>query len=398
MTRIPGGVVSPASKAPLTANPAALPAWRETLYKASSTFLNGEHLVDSFFSKRLKKMSSSNPLKWLGNIAHTVLKPLASQDMTQFKTAFGIPVRFAIPSGKAIGSLMLMMYVGLAYARAKRGYDRGILPNGKRDTREMWDAIRRDGFSITLYIFGLGKTDKWFSQLSQKSVGFNIFDNKGGEPYSFSALSTNARLENPRVMATHFKHGHGPGIIKAANHNGYFGLPEFLRKDHPKVGEQLAHWIDQFRAALNPLKGLDPKVYKTASGQKTLTQATEKASQALTQLDAVRTQFLESQAKAMGKQGGMASKALQQMVKQLPEFKDFFSVYTRNNRAPIGLYSFLTILVLIGYGPIWFNWWWTERQYAKLKQTSPQSASKAPEKSLSLQGLSASLPQKSYFS
>ncbi|MCA9799113.1 MAG: hypothetical protein KC474_06145 [Cyanobacteria bacterium HKST-UBA04] len=356
---------------------------RRQLSRLAEGFLQADQHVDHFFNQTLglKKMGKGNPLRWVGQLGQWVLGKFGKQDMTVFKTAFGIPIRFAIPTGAAVGSLMVMMYWGLAYARAKRGYDRGLMPNGQRDKREMWDAIRRDVWSISLYIFGIGWAESSFAKLSEKLAGINLFGKGGQSVKTYSDLATNSRLENAKVFAAHLKHGNRDGLLWAAQNNADLGLPKLVRQRNPQLADKLVALIKEFRQVLSPLDKLDTKALNMDRHQTLVTKTSEKAVELLGKMDVLRNSFVESEAKVLAaKQGGAVADHLAKLGKQVPEFRDFFTNYTKLNRSPADLLGFLALLVLIGYAPIWFNRWWTEREYAKYQSQKrhPQPAMDRP--------------------
>ncbi|MCA9806689.1 MAG: hypothetical protein KC476_01930 [Cyanobacteria bacterium HKST-UBA06] len=345
-----------------------------SLTKLAEGYLAADHHLTSWVVRGKK---SSNPLtKAISWTFGHVMQKLAKNDFTDF-TKYG-PITIATPSQ---GSLMWMMYIGLLGARAQRAYERGIMPNGKRDYREMFDVFRRDMWGITLYIFGLFAFNNWLSKLRQPKAGINLANEAGVIP--FSSHDINARLSNARVLAAHIKKGHAKGILQAANHNGYLGVPKDLAQHDPQAAKALEQLILKFRKTLAPLEKLSLKTLGAPRSKTRIEQIAKTAQPLLNEMDALQKRTIQQ----LSKNPALASS---KWLKGWGSYKNFFAHYAKNQRAPLDLYSCIAMLILLGYGPVWFNQWWTERQYNKrlaelktqaqqhLQQSQPRHASPSP--------------------
>lgn len=322
------------------------------IYRLAETYMTADQYVVRWMGRALEK---AGPIKrFFVKVAGNIGEKLGKNDFCEFAQPNWPKMKFAEPSQ---GSLMWMMYIGLLGARAHRAYQRGELPNGKRDYREMMDVFRRDMWGITLYIFGLFTVNKWLAQLTQGMSGLKLA-NKKGAIITFSEHDINAHLANEKVLAAHMKQGNLKGLLKAANHNGYLGVPQELAQANPQAAKTLDGLILQFRRSLNPLSKLSSAAVEAGRHHDQIHRVSQQAMPLLNKLAAAQESTLKSL---------MTSPATQSApwVKRWQPYKDFFAHYAKNQRAPLDLYSCIALFILLGYGPIWFNQWWTERQYNK---------------------------------
>ncbi len=304
-------------------------------YLAAKGYLNMEPAVDNYFSKRQNAASTTVGKKLLG-AGKYFGKLLTPYDFTKFIPSKVLRTRVSEPP---LGALMLMMYLGLAGARAARGYQRGqSTKNGKKpDLREFKDAVRRDFWSITFYIFGFGWINKALVKRAQKKHGAYL-QHPSGTIVTFSEHDANATIRNAKVLKAHITQGNKRALNAAANNNSYMGVPTFLRTKHPSLFNTVQGHVLKFRAALD-------------------TNQFENAMQHLNKLLKNHLILLLMPA--------MATKQLAKLQKKWPKYQDFLARHLQHKRIPLDISSFLMLFVLIGYGPVWFNRVWTEYQYNK---------------------------------
>ncbi len=309
-----------------------------------------------------------------------------------FKTTF---------STTPVGSLILIAYGGLEGARALKAWKRSWVKDSagnkiKRDLREVRDVLIRDTWAITVYIWGLGIVNNWLIKRGQKASGMKLAP-KEGDAYGFAAHEVNRNFMDDkgrirtRNYVANILHGNGEGMLNAVENNSYFGIPRDIYK-RARVASQpvrqkmllLADKLAEFRneqkvfykKALAYVPGVadkDPKFEKLidtvlkdhGDHASRLLNGTDAKPGLLRQIETLREDLIDDLAR---ENHGVNSKLKARLNKGWKKYSDFLVRAAKGRRTGIDALSFAFILFLIGYMPVKFNEWYTDKEFKSLKE------------------------------
>jgi hypothetical protein len=239
-----------------------------------------------------------------------------------------------------VGALMLMLYVCTIPPRMYQAYRRGKKEN---DRREVYDVMRRDIISVTVFIFGLNVLKKVLGKRFQKHYHVNLFDDKTGEMLSYSQFS-NYRLNSLQRLKGILNEGNEKGLHRAIDGLHDHRLAE-LSGDH------------RLKEALSTLKESMVQLCQMKADAPQRDKQIEALYQALQSAETIRQQVQKDVLKSDRKHGAKLAEKLNEPIPNVLE------TYAKHSRLPSDMISFGLVAVLLGWFPVWFNKTWNQWQY-----------------------------------
>lgn len=227
-----------------------------------------------------------------------------------------------------MGALFVILFLCTLPGRLKHAYDR----MKENDTREMRDIWSRDipTFIIILYMFDkiIHKMSTWL----QKVAGFQLAN--GHEVFGFGKMQQSYSVASADdlklIMRNRMNH---KGVFRAVS-------KQFGHLRAPDVHNQLV----MYNIALEKLAKLAPQ-NATDVASDAFNKAAQEAYQVLQRLERVRNTVVSLSGTS------------------LPKYAELFAISARNSRSAITIASYAIQLLLLGLAPVYFNKWFTEKEY-----------------------------------
>ncbi|MDH4380248.1 MAG: hypothetical protein QE263_10140 [Vampirovibrionales bacterium] len=379
-----------------------------------SNVLKGTNWADSYYGPGIKAAedaltdfkgaTGSRPgffhptrlkLWWL-NTKQTIAKELLNYDfvgfhnykMGPFKVLFSTPPR---------GALVAFAYIGLEVARAKRAWERRWVKDDagnkiKQDFRELRDIAIRDTWSIAVYIWGLPVFNKLFLNAGNKASGIVLAEKGDPDGYTYAQHQANRTLGN--VLDTHGKvlatakdrylanllEGSHQGMVKAAQSNTFLGIPRGVFKRLGGLGNGLLEKLDQwaelrrqytteiehdaglaksFLAHPNQLKKSPAELFERGKAY-FAKEGGLKGSETLGKLTQLQAEIVAAAKKQSPTVGAWVEKNWAQS-------DHYLARAAKSWAAGMGIASFGVVLFLIGWLPVAYNAWYTNKEFSRLK-------------------------------
>jgi hypothetical protein len=295
----------------------------------------------------------------------------------RFKTLIAEPPR---------GALLFLLYPCTVGPRLYRAYQRGRKEN---DYREVGDVLRRDLTAITFFVFALAPIVKGLSKVVENVSKVNLLDKNSGQVLRYSQFR-NYELDTPHVLKAILAEGNGQGLRSAV---------ENLSAKASGKDTDLAKIIQKIRTAVCGVK--DPVTGKTKvpglveAYENALAKQDSKlplhirAKQALASIDNidnVAEDIIRNFKSADALREGLEETARQAGATKLAgaaknmqgEFTGALKKYAKVRRLPSDVVSFLAVVGLIGWFPVWFNSVWNKRQFEKEKAAKEAAQNAQP--------------------
>ena len=345
-----------------------------------------------------------------------ISRQLLDYDFTGFHPykVFGRNMTFATPPA---GALLLTAYWGLEGWRALRALERRWVTDPKTgdkkaDHRELRDVLIRDTWGVSFYLYGLPIFNRIFLKWGQRRSGLKLGHGKDFLSYKAHEARRTFRAfvsDKGKVLETatqrywaNMLEGSHWGIAKAAHDKTLTGIPSrILRalaghdgaRPTAAILPQLSQWVPQREHLIQQLQDdarlVDrffaqhkrPFPHTDAERQQLFgafehflsRQPGQRASHfntapAMTSLQALST----LQQKALKALSSHQPQQAQRFARQWQPVEGFAAEAAKRWLTRLSMGSFGVVMLLIGLMPVWYNVWYTNREYERLqKQHTP---------------------------
>jgi hypothetical protein len=384
-----------------------LNAIEQKFYEWGTSLFNLPEKADGFVARHTVTAEAGSKLglgakakntlvNWTGSLAKT----MSSWDFNDFRVANIGPLSAKLAE-IAPAQLMVWMYAFTIVPRAFRAYQRG---KERNDFREVGDCLRRDIPGITIFLFGLKPIVRNMTKLQERLSGVKLVADN--EVLKYSQLAQNYYIDNANSLIAIMRDGNEQGMKKAVDRIYDAGLSKGIQRNWfaraldsltgkaPAVVQdsRIATLIDQeFKPSMESFM----KAYAEAKGRVgihavhedgAVRQAAEKAVGILSKMEGIRSDLAKN-----------ARPEVQNLLKSVPKFKEFFARHAKMQRVPIDVISFAAVSVAIGWLPVAFNDWWNRAQFQrKLDALPPEPSPVFTDAASAFQFLKTSEPLKKF--
>lgn len=250
------------------------------------------------------------------------------------------------------GSVLFWMYPVVTTSRYIRSAIRDKINNTEV---EKGDSLRRDLSSITLFIFGVPPLKNLLTRLNQKISGMRLANPAGkgllsGPAFGYQQMTDCLTYTRPEVLEAIITDGNGKGVEKALKRlHKYYSL--VLQKQGLATQEQDV--LNKITQAKEKITAAVREQHST--GLRRTPKVTELTHEAFDILNNAQADF--TRLKSLVAQGEGFNKMFKPAHRLLRGFgmKDAVADFAKMKRMPADLIAFLTVVVALGWFPVWFN-------------------------------------------
>lgn len=243
----------------------------------------------------------------------------------------------------SIGTIILLLYPFTIAPRLYRAIKRD--PSGT----EAKDVLRRDLTAISIFLFMLPPLVNLSNTLKEKRDKLKLVSRDKtsllGKVFSYTQFENNYRITSPAVLEALVATGNGEGLRRAA---------ERIFKDYKTA---LAD-IEGSQTVLKQIRDYQDKIDQMLLEPAGSPKIKGLAEEAFKKLGRAQ-EIYDTQFEKLAKLNAPANrKLLSQFSKTdtlLPRLTDMVGHYAKMKRLPIDIASFITVVSLIGWFPVWLN-------------------------------------------